>query len=196
MLMQLLFQVLAWVAGFFTLALLGRVLLQWVRAPLHAFRNPLGQFVMTVTDWAVIPTRRVIPGIFGLDLASLLLAWLTQVIHQGLLLSVTSYSTAILPLAGVLSALLLALLVVLRLGIYLIMGVIIINVLFSWLNPAAPLAPLFKLLARPFLAPWQRLVPPLGGLDLSPLLLLLVLQLLLTVLASLPQALLPLLLWR
>lgn len=193
MLTSLLFQLLDWAASLFTLALLGRLLMQWLRVP---FRNPLGQFVMALTDWAVIPARRLIPGALGLDLASLLLAWLAQAIYQALLFGVATRSTGALPLAGLIATLLLALAAVLQMGIYLIMAVVIINVLFSWINPAAPLAPLFRLMSQPFLAPLQRVIPPLGGMDLSPLLLFLLLQVALSLLASLPQALLPLMLVR
>lgn len=193
MLTQLLLQILDWVFGFFTVALLGRVLMQWARAP---FRNPLGQFVIAVTDWAVIPARRLIPGALGLDLASLALAWLAQAMYQGLLLGVMAGSADALAATGFLSVILLALLALLRLGIYLIIGVVIIGALFSWINPSAPLAPLFNILSRPFLAPLRRFVPLLGGLDLSPLVLLLILQVMLTLLAGMQQALLPMMPWR
>ncbi|SMB21192.1 conserved membrane protein of unknown function [Sterolibacterium denitrificans] len=193
MLTQLLLQILDWVFGFFTVALLGRVLMQWARAP---FRNPLGQFVIAVTDWAVIPARRLIPSAFGLDLASLALAWLAQAMYQGLLLGVVAGSSGALAATGLLGVILLALLALLRLGIYLIIGVVIIGALFSWINPSAPLAPLFNILSRPFLAPLRRFVPLLGGLDLSPLVLLLILQVMLTLLAGMQQALLPMIPWR
>ena len=81
MLAQIILFVLDTVCGFLTLALLVRFALQWARAP---FRNPLGQFIVAVTDWMVRPMRRAVPGLFGLDMASLLLAWLWQVIYQGL----------------------------------------------------------------------------------------------------------------
>ena len=61
MLAQLLYQILDWLFGFLTLALLARFLMQWVRAP---FRNPLGQFVVAITDWAVKPARRLIPSAY------------------------------------------------------------------------------------------------------------------------------------
>jgi YggT family protein len=76
MLLKILLFILDTVCGFFTLALLVRFVMQWVRAP---FRNPLGQFIVAVTDWMVRPVRRLIPGLFGLDMASLFLAWLWQV---------------------------------------------------------------------------------------------------------------------
>ena len=82
MLTQLLYQITDWLFGALSLALLARFAMQWGRAP---FRNPLGEFVVAVTDWAVKPTRRLIPSAFGLDLPSLFLAWLTQAIFHGLI---------------------------------------------------------------------------------------------------------------
>src|SRR2546428_4023698 len=61
--------------GFFVYALLLRFYMQWLRAP---FRNPVGQFVSALTDWIVRPARRVVPGLFGLDLASILIAWIVE----------------------------------------------------------------------------------------------------------------------
>lgn len=188
MLTQLLLQVLDWVFGFITMALLARLLMQWARAP---FRNPLGQFVIAVTDWAVIPARRFIPSAFGLDLASLALAWLVQAIFQGLLLVLTASSLATLMPTSIVTVVLLALVAMLRIGLYLLTGVVIVSALLSWINPHAPLAPLFNIITRPFLNPLQRIIPPVGGVDLSPMVLLLILQILLTVLASMQHALFP-----
>ena len=78
-----------------------------------------------------------------------------------------------------------ALVEVARLAVHLAMLVVLVTALLSWINPYAPLAPFFNQLARPLLAPFQRVIPPLGGIDLSPLVLLLVLQVLLIVLDSL-----------
>jgi YggT family protein len=61
--------------GLFVLALLLRFFLQWLRAPP---RNPLSHFLAALTNWIVVPARRVIPGLWGLDLATLLLAWLAE----------------------------------------------------------------------------------------------------------------------
>jgi YggT family protein len=62
---------------------------------------------------------------------------------------------------------------------------VIITAIMSWVNPYAPMAPVLNALARPFLAPFQRFIPPLGGVDLSPIVLIIVLQLLLSLLAGL-----------
>ncbi len=190
MLVQILLFVLDTVCGFFTLALLVRFAMQWARTP---FRNPLGQFIVAVTDWMVRPVRRLIPGLFGLDMASLFLAWLWQVAYQGIALGFTGVLVAISP-APTLVVALLAMLEVLKIGLYLVMGAVLVSAIFSWVNPYAPLAGTFNTLTRPLLQPFRRFIPPIGGVDLSPLALLLVLQIALFVLAGLRQSVLPLML--
>lgn len=171
---------LAQVACDFLAALfLARFILQWARL---SFRNPVGQFVIAVTDWAVLPARKLVPGLFGLDLASLLLAWLTQFAFLLLAYSLSPLGFAgtglVLPMVN-------ALIEVARLAIHLAMLVVLVSALLSWINPYAPMAPFFDQLARPLLAPFRRVIPPLGGIDLSPLVLLLALQVLLMVVDSL-----------
>lgn len=187
MLLQLLVQIVDWLFGFFTLALLARVALAAVRAP---YRNPLSQFVIAVTDWAVVPARRLIPSVGGIDVATLLLAWLAQLLLHGLLFALL-LPMMTLSAATLLGAVLLALLTTLRLVVYLLIGAVIISALLSWINPYAPLAPIFDALARPLLRPLQRFIPPIGGVDLSPLVLLLGLQIVLSLLASLQRLILP-----
>jgi len=80
----------------------------------------------------------------------------------------------------------------LRFSVYLLIGVVLFSAVLSWVNPHAPLAPLFNNLSRPFLRPFQRLIPPIAGVDLTPLVLLLVLQIVLMLLAWLRVQLIPL----
>ena len=188
MLAQLLYQVLDWLFGFFTLALLARFAMQWTRA---SFRNPLGQFVVAVTDWAVVPVRRLIPSAFGFDLPTLLLAWLAQAMFLGLVFGLFATAAAVTP-GAILSLALLAVVATARLAIYLLFGAVIVSALLSWINPYAPLAPVVNAIAQPFLRPLQRLIPTIGGVDLSPLVLLLVLQILLSLLSSAQRILFPL----
>jgi YggT family protein len=190
MLAQILLFVLDSVCGFLTLMLLARFALQWARVP---FRNPLGQFIVAVTDWMVRPLRRVVPGLFGLDLASLLLAWLWQVVYQGIALGLTGMLLAVTP-APVLVVALLALLEVVKISLYLVMGAVLVSAVFSWVNPYAPLADVFNALTRPLLRPFRRVIPSVGAVDLSPLALLLVLQIALFVVASLRHEVVPLML--
>jgi YggT family protein len=190
MLAQIILFVLDTVCSFLTLVLLVRFALQWVRAP---FRNPMGEFIVAVTDWMVRPARRMIPGLFGLDLASLLLAWLWQVIYQGIALGLSGVLFAV-SAAPVLVVALLAALEVAKISLYLVMGAVLVSAVFSWVNPYAPLAEVFNTLTRPLLQPFRRFIPPVGGVDLSPLALLLVLQIALFVLAGMRNGVLPMML--
>src|SRR5438552_6692051 len=65
------------VFGLLVYAVLLRFLMQWLRAP---FRNPLGQAVVALTDWAAKPLRRIVPGFRGLDVSTLVLGWLAQLL--------------------------------------------------------------------------------------------------------------------
>lgn len=190
MLTQIILFVLDTVCGFLTLTLLVRFAMQWTRAP---FRNPLGHFIVAVTDWMVRPVRRFVPGLFGLDMASLLLAWLWQVVFQGVALGFTGVLSAVSP-APTLVVALLALLEVAKISLYLVMGAVLVSAVFSWVNPYAPLAEVFNTLTRPLLRPFRRIIPPVGGVDLSPLALLLVLQIALFVVAGLRNSVLPMIL--
>ncbi len=187
MLTQLLIQIVDWLFSFFTMALLARVALQAARAPA---RNPISQFVIAVTDWAVVPARRVIPSAFGFDLPTLLLAWLTQGIFHALVFGLF-VAQAILSPGSVFGIAIVAALATLRLGVYLLIAAVIISALLSWINPYAPLAPLMNAIARPFLQPLQRVIPPIGGVDLSPLVLLLALQVMLSLLVWMQRLVLP-----
>lgn len=180
MLAQILSLLLGTVANLLAIAFLARVWMQWVRAP---FRNPVGQFVAAVTDWAVLPLRRVVPGLFGIDLASVFAAWLVQIAYFGVMAGLTGLA-AMAP-TGMLLVAWLAAVAVLRLFVYVLMGVVIIAALLSWINPHSPVGPLFDALSRPLLAPVRRRLPPLGGVDLSPLVVIVLLEVALVVLASL-----------
>jgi YggT family protein len=164
------------VFGFFVLLLLARFHFQWLRVP---FRNPMGEFVLATTGWMVMPVRRVIPGLAGLDLATLLLAWLVQGIGVWIKASLMGAEPAIPAIAGI------AALDLVRYSLYILVFAILVQVLFSWINPYAPLAPVFNAMTAPFLRPLRRFIPPLGGIDLTPLVLLVIVQIVLIVLANL-----------
>jgi YggT family protein len=157
----------------FVLAALVRFWMQAFRAPA---RNPLAQFTMALTDFAVRPLRRIIPGAFNLDWASLLVALVAEFLLQVVLLLVVGGS----PSAEILPVLLfLAFVKLIRLSIYVFMGAIILQAVLSWVNPHHPVAPFFLALTRPFLRPFQRAVPPIGGVDITPVLVLIAFQLVL-----------------
>jgi YggT family protein len=162
----------------FSLFILAALVRFWMQALRASARNPIAQFTIALTDWAVRPLRRVIPGVFALDIASLVVAWFGEFVLQVLLIAVSGMSPFDNP--AVLSVLLfLAFVKMIRLSIYVFMGAIIIQVVLSWVNPYHPVAPFFDALTRPFLKPVQKAVPPIGGVDITPVLVLIFLQLLL-----------------
>jgi YggT family protein len=159
----------------FVLAALTRFWMQVLRAPA---RNPMAQFTFAMTDFAVKPMRRIIPGLFGLDLASFLIAWFAEFLLQVLLFLLVSPELPSHP--AILSALLfLGLVRLLRLTVYIVMGAVLLQALLSWVNPYHPVAPFFEALSRPFLKPFQRAIPAIGGVDVTPVLVLIVCQLIL-----------------
>ena len=170
--------------GVFVYALLLRFYMQWLRAP---FRNPVGQFVSALTDWAVKPVRRVVPGLLGLDLATMLIAWFTEALMLVLISWLRGFSFVGAP--GIAAGLLFTVAAVelLRASLYLLIGVIIVQVVITWVNPHAPLAPVFDALTRPFYAVFRRFVPTIGNVDLSPLFVLVVAQVLLILLDNLAR---------
>jgi YggT family protein len=177
MLSQAIALVLTAVFDLFILAALVRFWMQALRAPT---RNPIAQFSMALTDFAVKPLRRVIPGFFQLDLASLFLAFALEFVLQLLLALLLSASPV--DNAAVLAVLLLRALVVLaRLSIYVFMAAIIIQVVLSWVSPPHPMAPFFDALTRPLLNPVRRVIPLIGGFDISPLFVFIFLQLMLMI---------------
>ena len=148
--------------GLYATLVVLRFLLQLTRAD---FYNPLSQFIVKATRPLLNPLRRVIPGVSGMDLASLVLAWLVITIEQ----------LAILGLAGAgfqpAAAALLAIPEMISLIINIFLFAILIQVIMSWVNPGGynPVIKLIHGLTEPLLAPVRRRMPDMGGLDLSPM---------------------------
>ena len=157
--------------------LLLRAYMNWVGMP---SRNPLAQFAIALTDWLVRPLRRVIPPAGRWDTASLVAAYLVAVVMMALTFLLIGASVSTWPLG---SLLITALVQVLRWCLYMVFFLTLVHVVFSWVNPYAPVAPAVAMLVRPFLAPFQRILPPIGGFDLSPLVLLVVVNVLLLILS-------------
>ena len=150
------------ITDLYVTAILLRLLLQWVKAD---FYNPLSQFLIKVTNPVLVPARRIIPSIGKLDTASvviMLLLELIQLVAIGLL-SKTDFGFQFLLLFAI-KKLLITLLIT-----YLVL--IIARVLVSWIAAQSrhPLIPLIYQLTEPVLKPFSKLLPPLGGVDLSPL---------------------------
>ena len=161
------------VIGFLSVALLLRFYMQAFRV---SFSNQIGAFVVQLTNWLVKPLRRILPGLYGLDLASLLPVYLLQVV---LLLAVFSLRVGMDEmLLESLASLLLwqGVLATLRLSIYILIAALVVQAVLSWINPYSPLSQPVAQLTRPFLFPIQRLVPPIAGIDLSPLIAILLAQ--------------------
>ncbi|AKH20602.1 YggT family protein [Sedimenticola thiotaurini] len=148
-----------------------RFILQLVRAN---FYNPISQFAVKMTTPLLRPLRRIIPGVGGIDIASIILMILLKSLELILIMLVTG--SGVQPLAAV--AIALPELISLTINFFLI--AILIQVILSWVNPGSysPATELIDSITAPLLRPAQRLIPPIGGIDLSPMAVLVGLQLL------------------
>jgi YggT family protein len=164
------------ILGLFTIALLVRFYMQWARAPQ---RNAVSDFVNALTNFVVLPARRFIPGLWGLDLATLVVAWLVQLIEIFLVLVLSGYPLGADPGQAIGAMALLAIVRLIRLGLYVAIAVLIVQAVLSWVNPYSPVAALTNALTRPFLRPVQRIVPTIANVDLSPLVVIVICQLIL-----------------
>ena len=149
--------------GFYILAVMLRFLLQCVRAD---FYNPLVQFLVRITNPPLLPLRRIVPGYRGLDLASVILAFVLQGIEVLLVTLLLGRP------AGVGGLLLLTVAELLKLLINIYLWGVVIQAVLSWINPDPyhPAARVLAQLTAPVLRPARRILPPISGVDLSPML--------------------------
>lgn len=154
-------------AGLLGGACLLRLYMQYQRIP---FGNPIGRFVFALTDWLVLPLRRVLPAMGRLDTASLLGAFLIELAQFALLWLLLGRG------AGLATLPLLALFGTLRLAISGLTVLVIVYAILSWVRADSPISDVIERLCAPLLRPWRKLIPLVGGIDLSPLALLVVLQ--------------------
>ncbi len=148
-----------------------RAYLQYQRISMAARAgNPLGPFIFALTDWVVLPLRRLLPAVGRWDLASLTGAYLLELAMLGLLwlLAGSPGSPALVPLQ--------ALLGLVRLVLSGMTGLVIVYAVLSWVQSDSPMVGLIDRVVAPWLRPLRRLLPLVGGVDLSPLLLLVLLQ--------------------
>lgn len=138
----------------------------------------LGQFMFRTTDWLVLPLRRVLPGLGGFDWASLVGGLLVALLSVAIELGVRS-AFAVEPW------LMLSLHSLIHWVVYGFIGLLFLEVIFSWVNPDAPLAPIVRALNQPLMRPLRRFIPPIAGVDLSPILAFLMLRVVLFVTDSL-----------
>ena len=149
----------------YMLAMLLRFLLQLVRAD---FYNPISQFLVKATNPVVVPLRRVIPGVGGLDLASLLLAVVLQLLAIVALMLLNG-----LPLPNPLVLILWSILGIVGLLVNIYFFALLAMIILSWVAAGSnnPAIYLLHQITEPVMAPFRKLLPPMGGLDFSPILL-------------------------
>ena len=179
----MLYQILAFLLDVATGLLGGACLLRlYMQYQKIGFGNPVGRFVFALTDWLVLPLRRVLPAIRRWDTASLVGAWLLQLAQYGLLylLAGRGAGAELLPV--------LALFGLLRLAISAVMVLMVVYAIMSWTRADSPISDVIDRLCAPLLRPLRKLIPLVGGIDLSPLALLVLLQVGAIILASLQAA--------
>lgn len=150
-------------AFLYLLIVMLRFLFQLVKAD---FYNPISQFVVKATNPLLIPLRRFIPGIFGIDVASLVLALLLQWATMQILAYFFGFG-----FINPLYAITWASIGVLSMAVNIFFWAIIIMVIASWIAPQSynPALLLIRQLIEPIMAPFRKLIPPMGGLDISPI---------------------------
>ena len=178
---QILIFLLDTILGLFSLALLLRFYFQLLRVPYY---NSISQFLITVTDFIVRPARRFIPGWGGMDLSTLILAWLLEcvIITSVYMVQDYDFGANIVASLGIMG--LLGIVEIIKMTLYIVLLAIIMQAVLSWINPHSPLAPLLDSFTRPFLTVFRRRIPPIANVDLSPLFALIIIQLLLMVVAG------------
>ena len=167
------------IGGLLTGACLLRLYMQWQRVP---FSNPVGALVFALTDWFIMPLRRLIPPTGQWDISSLVGGLLAQQVQYGLLWLIAggAISGAVVPLLATFG--------LVRVAISGLIGLLIVHAILSWVQTRSPMSDVIGRLCAPLLRPVQRVVPLVGGLDLSPLVLLVLLQIAMIVLGHLQAA--------
>lgn len=155
--------------GLYVMVIMLRVLLQWARAD---FYNPISQFIVKVTNPPLVPLRRLIPGFGGVDVAAIVLMLLFEMAALAFLSIIHG------DVPSVLSVLVLSVAELIKLLINVFFFSIIIQAILSWVNPQSyhPAVSLLHTLNEPLLKPARRIFPPISGMDLSPLVVLIALQ--------------------
>jgi YggT family protein len=170
-------------AGLIAGTCLLRLYMQYQRIPMSARSgNPLAKFIFALTDWLVLPLRRVIPALGRWDMASLVGAFLVQLAQFVILWSLMGMT------ASLLSVVVLAAFGLVRMAISGMTGLVIVYAILSWVQTRSVAADFLERLVLPLLIPIRRVVPLIGGIDLSPLVLLLILQVAGIVLGSIQAA--------
>jgi len=146
----------------YLLVLLLRFWLPWLQAD---FRNPLAQGILRLTSPLVIPVRRIVPPFGRLDTATILVAFIIQYVAVLLMMLVIGQTAGIAPIAVT------AIVKLVVLSINLFVYAIFIRIILSWISQGGynPATAIITTLTEPVLRPFRRLIPPLGGFDISPI---------------------------
>jgi YggT family protein len=155
----------------FGAALLLRAWLQVVRLPPY---NPVSNGVLQATNWIVLPLRHILPSTRRIDWASVVATLIAAIIYVVLMILLTGAD----PLTLVPTLLIVAVLTAIKWALNLIIWMTILMALLSWLNPRSPAMPILYQLTAPFLNPLRRVLPKFGGIDVSPILLFVIVQVL------------------
>lgn len=160
------------VGSLYLIVILMRFILQYSRAD---FYNPISQFIAKATNPVLIPLRKVIPGWGGLDIASLVLAFL----FQSLIIFLKVLISGIV-LGDILGLFAVSVVLILGMMLKIYFWSLLVMIIASWIAPGSghPALVLINQICEPAMRPFRNLMPPMGGLDLSPILLFLVLQVL------------------
>lgn len=160
-----------------------RLYMQYQRIPMSARSgNPMGHFIFALTDWLVLPLRKIVPAVGRWDLASLVGAFLVELLRFLLLWAVSGFVGGPLPLS------IYALFALAYICLYGLTGMVIVYAVLSWVQNQSAVGDLLERLVMPVLTPIRRVLPLVGGVDLSPLVLLVAVQILGIVLGSAQSA--------
>ena len=166
-------------AGLLGGACLLRMYMQYQRVP---FGNPVGRFIFALTDWIVLPLRKVLPGYKKWDLSSLIAAYLLELAQFGILALMIGRGYGYVPVLAVFG--------LVRLAISGAIGLVIVYAILSWVQADSPIVDVIGRVTSPMLRPFRKIIPLVGGFDLSPLALLVLLQVAAIIVANLQDALL------
>lgn len=155
-----------------------------------SFINPIGQGIIKLTNWLVLPLQRVMPHLRLFDLPSLSAAYLCSFLHfliLGVVLFLIDDAAALHVASSLWWLFVMALLNLIKLTLYLLSTIILINALLSWINPQSPVRWIAQQLSAPLLNPLRKYIPAVAGMDFTPFALLIVFQVLLIIVHHMMQ---------
>jgi YggT family protein len=165
------------ILGLLTVAFLLRFYFQLTKVSFH---NQVAQMIVSLTNFAVKPMRRIVPSLLKLDLSTLMLAYLTQLILTLSLLWLKGFPLLIVGNQVWFVILSVSLIGIISFSLSIFLYAVLIQAILSWVNPHTPIAPLLNSLTYPILNFLRKTIPPVANFDLSPLVFILAAQLLLT----------------